>query len=408
MGSVVTHKQADGKGEAMTTQLRDVAAFVGIGETPAVRKADKPLKALVLDAVTAALDDAGLSPAEVDGIVTEGGVMSGTMPHDEVAATLGISQYFSGMSSYYGSGIASAHLVGAQAIACGQAEVVVSYFGVDWGSTAGAAYSSVGESDSPKVVFEKPFGYFGQPFFFGAIANRYRATYGIDLERALGSLAINQRQNALRSGTAQMDRPMTYEQYLESPYVAEPLRIPDCCLLTDGAAATVMVRADRAKDLPRKPVYLKGASLATMPLSMDNFFTQNPDYLSWPTARPAVEQALTMAGRSLEDVDFAELYDCFTMTLLMQIEDIGWCEKGEAADFVEGGKRVALDGEIPINTHGGLLSHAYLLGITHITEAVRQLRGEAGHVQVADAELGLVGLLAGPHYGALVLGREQG
>ncbi|MPZ60595.1 MAG: thiolase family protein [Propionibacteriales bacterium] len=392
----------------MTTQLRDVAAFVGIGETPAVRKADKPLKALVLDAITAALDDAGLTPADVDGLVTEGALMPSAMPHDEVAATLGISQYFSGMSSYWGSGIASAHLVGAQAIACGQADVVVSYFGVDWGSTAGAAYTSIGEENSPKVVYEKPFGYFGQPYFFGAIANRYRSTYGVDLERAFGSLAINQRENALRSGTAQMDRSMTYGQYLESPYVAEPLRIPDCCLLTDGAAAAVLVRSDRAKDLPKPPVYLKGASLATMPLSMDNYFTQNPDYLTWPTARPAVEQALAMAGRELDDLDFAELYDCFTMTLLMQIEDIGWCSKGEAAAFVEDGKRVALDGDIPINTHGGLLSHSYLLGATHVTEAIRQLRGDAGDVQVADAELGLVGLLAGPHYGALVLGRDEG
>lgn len=389
-------------------QLRDVAAFVGIGETPAVRKAGKPVKALVLDAVETALADAGLTPADVNGIVTEGGLMSSLMPQDEVAASLGISDYFSGMSSYFGSGIASSHLVAAQAIACGQADVVISYFGVDWGSTAGAAYSSVGESDSPKVVFEKPFGYFGQPFFFGAIANRYRSTYGVDLERAFGSLAINQRENALKTGTAQMDRPMSYEQYLESPYVAAPLRIPDCCLLTDGAAATVMVRADRAKDLPHKPVYLKGAALATVPLAMDNYFTQNPDYLSWPTAKPAVSRALAMAGRELSDLDFAELYDCFTMTLLMQIEDIGWCAKGEAADFVEGGKRVALDGEIPINTHGGLLSHSYLLGASHVTEAVRQIRGDGGAVQVPDADLGLVGLLAGPHYGALVLGGEQG
>lgn len=389
-----------------STQLRDAAAIAGIAETPAVRRSPLSAKALIVDAVEAALADAGLGSSDVDGVITDG-YMAGAMPHDELAATLGFGSYFSGSSSYYGSGIASAHLLAAQAIATGQAEVVVSYFGVDWGTTSGV-YTAVGAEGSPKEVFEKPYGYFGQPFFFGAIASRYRSVYGVDLERALGSLAVQQRVNALRTGTAQMNRPMTYEQYLGSDPVAEPLRVPDCCLLTDGAAATVMVSAERARDLRQRPVYLKGAALETVPYSMDNYFTQNHDYLSWPAARPAVDKALAMADRSLSDIDFAELYDCFTMTLLMQIEDIGWCAKGEAADFVDGGKRVAIDGEIPINTHGGLLSHSYLLGMTHITEAVRQLRGSAGDVQVQDAALGLVGLLAGPHYGTLVLGSEEG
>lgn len=387
--------------------LSDRAVIAGIGETPAVRRSGRPAPVMILDAVARALEDAGLSADDVDGIVTDD-TMQSVYPHDEFALTLGVrGPYLNATSSYFGSGIASAHQVAASLIATGQASVVVSYFGVDWGTTSGA-YTSVGASGSPKEVFEKPFGYFGQPFFFGAIATRYRRTYGVDLEPALGSIAINQRANAIRSGTAQMTKPMSYEDYLDSPLVAEPLRVPDCCLLTDGAGATIMVAADRAEDLPQPPVFLKGAALATVPYSMDNYFTQNADYLSWPTAGSAVHRALEMAGHGLDEVDFAELYDCFTMTLLMQLEDIGWCEKGEAASFVEGGKRIALDGDIPVNTHGGLLSHSYLLGISHITEAVRQLRGTAGPVQLDDPGLGLVGLLAGPHYGALVLGNEKG
>jgi acetyl-CoA acetyltransferase len=387
--------------------LKDGSVIAGIGETAAVRRSGRSSQAMILEAVRGALDDAGLTAADVDGIVTEG-MMASVYPHDELAMTLGIERsYLNATSSYFGSGIASAHQVAASLIATKQAEVVVTYFGVDWGTTSGA-YSSVGAQGSPKEVFEKPFGYYGQPYFFGAIANRYEQHYGVDLEFALGSLALNQRANAIRTGTGQMDRPMDRDAYLASPLVAAPLRVPDCCLLTDAAAATVLVSAERAKDLRQRPIYLKGASLATLPYSMDNYFTQAQDYLSWPTAKHAVDRALAMAGRDLSEIDFAELYDCFTMTLLMQIEDIGWCGKGEAADFIGNGTSISLNGSVPINTHGGLLSHSYLLGATHITEAVRQLRGTAEGVQVPGAELGLVGLLAGPHYGALVLGSQEG
>jgi acetyl-CoA acetyltransferase len=338
-------------------------------------------------------------------------VMPIRMPHDEVAACLGLPDYFGASASFYGSGIAGAHVLAAEAITSGRARVIVSYFGVDWGSRTGAAYGAAARGgahsgDDPKEVFERPFGYYGQPYYFGAIATRYRHLFDVDLEEALGSVAVQFRHHALRNGRAQMTRPLDMDGYLASPYVAEPLRVADCCLLTDGAAATVMVSSDHASDLRNPPVEVAGAALKGAPLDLDRYFSQNRDFLGWPSARSAVNEALSKAGCTLSDLHFAELYDCFTMTVLMQLEAIGWCEPGEAPEFVRGGKRIAIEGDLPLNTHGGLLSHSYLLGISHIAEAIRQLRGEAGTGQVPGAAVGLVGLLAGPHYGALVLARR--
>ncbi len=136
----------------------------------------------------------------------------------------------------------------------------------------------------------------------------------------------------------------------------------------------------------------------------DDVFTQNPDQLTIPGARTACRRAIGEAGIELQAVDFAEIYDCFTISCLMQIEDLGFCKKGEAGSLVRE-QGIGIDGGLPVNTHGGLLAHSYLLGAEHVVEAVRQLRGEAGGAQVKDAEVGLVSGLSVPDYGVLVLGR---
>ncbi len=387
--------------------LADSLAIVGIGETEYKRAGTKPVSELILEAIEAALTDAGICARDVDGFVTEGLVAPAVAPHDEVAATLGVPDFYSSTISVAGAGIVCTPLLAAQAMACGQGSIFVSYFGVDWGSRAGAAYDAFAREESPKECFEKPYGYYGQPMYFAALAQRYKHCFGVDLERALGTIAVQERSNALLNGRAQMSKPLSREEYLDSPYIADPLRLPDCCLLTDGAAAFVMVPSDRAKDFRQRPVYFKGAGLAAVPIGTDSFFSQNPEFLSWPSARPATEKALSMARIGLEEVDFAELYDCSTITCLMELEDVGFCGKGEAADFIGDGTRIAIDGALPLNTHGGLLSHSYLLGMSHIAEAVRQLRHEAGAAQVPDAKIGLVTGLAVPYYGTLILGRDD-
>jgi acetyl-CoA acetyltransferase len=388
-----------------STELRDVAVIAGIGETEFLRRGTATVRSLVIDASETALKDAGLEAADVDTIITEASVMPRLVAHDEVATALGIREYRSCLSGFYGPGIAAAQIQAAELIARGQSRVVLSYFGVNWGSSTGTVYENV--AATPNMVYERPFGYFGQPVIFATLANRYAQQYNGQLSRGLGELAILHRTNAIRTPGAQVALPMTYEDYLESPLVADPLRVADCCLLTDGAVAMITVGADRTPDLPRPAVYFKGGAHVTAPISVDRYFTQNPEFLSFPSAGAAVDQALDMAGTKLSEIDFAELYDCFTISVLMQIEDIGWCGRGEAVDFIADG-HLAKTGDVPLNTHGGLLSHAYMVGATHITEAVRQLRGDRDEMQITGAGLGLIGLLGGPHYGALILGRERG
>ncbi|MGF7158698.1 acetyl-CoA acetyltransferase [Rhodoligotrophos appendicifer] len=376
-------------------------AIVGAGETKPMRKADGDIRSLTLEAVMAALDDAGLDPSDVDGIVTDAGIMPTTVPHEWMAAQLGIDNHFSAATSYGGTGIVAAPLLAEMAIKQGLAKVVLFYFGVDWGSRPGGPYA-FHHIYPAKMAFEKPYGFSGQPSYFALWARRYMHEYGLR-EEDLGQIAIAQRENALRHGGGQVSRPMDMEGYFGSRMISDPLRTADCCLITDGAGAYIMTSSERARDCRKKPVEVMGVGFATSPISGDDVFTQKPDLLRLSGVTGARDQALGKAGVGLEDIDFAEIYDCFTISCLMQIEDLGFCKKGEGASFIRE-RGIGIDGGLPVNTHGGFLSYSYRLGIEHVIEAVRQLRGEGGPAQVADAKVGIVSGLSVPDYGLLVLG----
>ncbi|NKB55151.1 MAG: thiolase family protein [Alphaproteobacteria bacterium] len=378
-------------------------AIVGIGETAPVRRSPKDLRSLVMEAVYDALDDAGIAPGEVDGVVTDSVVMPTTVPHDYVMAQLGATSRFDGSISYGGAGIACSPLQAALAINAGLANVVISYFGVDWGTRPSGPYG-FHDLYPAKQTFEKPYGFNAQPIYFGLWTRRYMKEYGLTPEQ-LGSVAVQQRQHALLRGGGQISKPLTIEDYLTAPRIAEPLGVPDCCLITDGAGAFVMTSNERARDCRKPPVHVAGTGFASIPVSGDSVFTQDPNVLTTPGAHPATEQALAMAGIERRDIDFVELYDCFTISVLMQLEDMGFCEKGEAGAFFEEG-RAAIGSDLPINTHGGFLSYSYRLGIEHVVEAVRQLRGEAGTNQVANTRFGAVGGFSLPDYGVLVLSAD--
>ena len=206
---------------------------------------------MVVDAVLAAILDAGLTPADVDGIMSDSIIMPVTVLHDYVAGQLGITRTYDATISYGGAAMMCAPLLAAQAIKSGLAKVVVFYFGVDWGSRPGGPYGY--HSLYPaKGVFEQPYGYSGQPAYFAMMARRYRETYGLPQEH-LGRIALNQRHNALLNGRAQVKAPLTLEGYLKGRPIADPLTLNDCCVITDGVGAYVMTSDDRADFLRQAP-----------------------------------------------------------------------------------------------------------------------------------------------------------
>jgi acetyl-CoA acetyltransferase len=379
-------------------------AIAGIGKTTPVRRSPKSLRALCVEAIRAALDDAGIDASDVDGIVTDGTIMPATVPRDFLAAQLGIDRRFDAGTSFGGAGTAYAPKLAQLAISAGLAKIIVYCFGVDWGSRASGPYG-FHDLYPAKLAFEKPYGFNAQPSYFGMWTQRYRHEYGLE-ERDLATIAVTQRAHALLHPDSQMKSPMSYDDYYAARVIADPLRVPDCCLITDGACAFVMTSLARARDLPRPPVRVLGVGFGGEPSGGDDVFTQPDDLLQIRGARTAAAQAFGEAGMAPSDIDFTQIYDCFSISCLLQLEELGFCKRGEAPAFIRE-KGIGIDGGLPMNTHGGLLSHSYLLGVEHVLETVRQLRGDAGAAQVKRADTGLVGLWSIPDYGVLLLGRDR-
>lgn len=378
-------------------------AIVGIGQTAPVRRSPKRIRQLAIEAIQLALDDAGIAPEEIDGVITDGVIMPHTVPREFIAAQFGMTRSFDGGVSFGGAGVACAPELAKLAIGAGKARTVLFYFGVDWGSRASGPYG-FHDMYPAKMAFEKPYGFNAQPSYFALWARRYMHEYGMT-DADLAAIAISHRANALLNPASQARTPITLEGYRAARMIAEPLRVPDCCLITDGVGAFIMTSLERARDLRQPPVKVLGSSFASEPFSGDDIFTQQREIFRVTGAAAACQRALGEAGISLTDVDFAELYDCFTISVLMQLEDLGFCARGESPAFVRE-RGIGVGGGFPVNTHGGLLSHSYLLGVEHMIEAVRQLRGSAGAAQIAKADIGLVGGWSIPDYGVCLLGRD--
>jgi acetyl-CoA acetyltransferase len=384
--------------------LRGRSAIVGVAESPMVRDTERNLREIVIGAVLGALEDAGLSPKDVDGIITDDEISQVGMTGSEVVGALGLQRSFMVQAPSAGAGYAYAPLLAAMALEAGEASVVLCFLGLEFGrEQPGAATFAYLNEGSDRQAFEYPFGFAGTPVYYAMVAQRYRALYGLKDEQ-LGALAVSIRNHGARHPGAQRPEPVTMADYLASPYVAEPLRLLDCCLRTTAAAAFVLTSPDRARSLRRPAVLMLGAGYAASAVSRRHFWTQRPEFPATMTS-VAARRAYEMAGIGPADVDFAELQDPYTIAALMQIESCGFCGEGEAASFVEGGQ-VSVGGRLPVNTHGGQLSHGYMMSVTHIVEAVRQLRREAPANPVNGASIGLVSGLGPGDCGVLLLGRD--
>jgi acetyl-CoA acetyltransferase len=380
-------------------------AIVGVGETDYAWKDPRSPAALALDAVQRALADAGLTGADVDGIVTESYTLATKAPADFVAAHLGMrDRNFSAHMGIAGSGTVGAPALARMAIESGQASVVVSYYAINLSERgAGGAYA-VHAGDKAKAAFEMPFGYYGQPVYFAAAAARYRHLYGLEPEQ-LGAVALAARAHAQRTPNALRREPLSMDDFLANPVVADPLRKLDCCLVNDGGVAFVMTSLERARDLPHPPAVVAGVGFGSKPIAQSGYFSQSSDLLTTPAAISG-PKAYRDAGLAPADVDIAEIYDCFTISMLLQLEDLGFAEKGSGAAFIASGA-TGPGGSLPVNTHGGLLSQSYLVGANHVVEAVRQLRGDRGEAQVDDVEVALVAGLGAPEHATLLLTKDR-
>ena len=387
-------------------------AIVGIGATPYHFRGQsypQTITELAGKAILAACEDAGIDVTEIDGFAyySEAGAGYGQkLDTATFMETLGIPEVtFSATLTSGGGGSAGSIGLARAALVAGDATYVVSVMALQQlKQRLGTVFGAM--APDPQNSFLMPSGLVGPGHLMSVLARRHMHLYGTRRE-AFAEIAISTRENALNRPKAQKRSPLTLEDYFAAPLIAEPLCKLDFCLETDGAVAVITTTMDRARNLQQPPVKVVAGAHGgrrEWGRAFAGYSMLDPDFASSGHA-PVATQLYRKAGVGPADIDVALLYDHFTPMVLMQLEDYGFCERGEGGPFVESGAIRYKGGSIPLNTHGGQLSEAYIIGMTHILEGVEQIRDTAIN-QVPAAELALV--TGGPAtlpVSGLILGR---
>jgi acetyl-CoA acetyltransferase len=366
-----------------------IASIVGVGESDFTRGTGRSELQLCLTAARMACQDRGCPPDSVDGVVIPGGRKFRV---EDIITGLGIRDLrYSSRAELGGASSVAAIGHAVAAIAAGLASRVLIVGG--WRGYTDRRLGAGGDSllqrlaqafpnPTLRVELEHPYGLIVPLQYYALLANRWIREFEIDLD-ALAAVSLACRQHAQLNDKALMKgRPLAIGDYRSSPVVSDPFRVLDCCLETDGAAALIIEAQEGAAHEVRVLAVAEGR-----PDSPDDI-TSRPDMLDLGISK-AAGRAFAAAGVGPDDMDFCELYDCFTFVVLRQLEELGFCARGESPKFVAE-RGITLGGGLPVNTHGGLLSEAHVLGLNHVTEAVRQIRGTCGPRQVAEAQFGLV------------------
>ena len=370
------------------SSLSDKAAIVGIGATDFSKDSGRSELRLAAEAVQAAVADAGLQPSDVDGLVS---FTMDTNTEIAVARAAGIGSLNFFSRIHYGGGAACATVQqAAMAVATGVAEVVVCYrafnerSGMRFGQVNSALVQQVNSSGTDNA-FSYPHGLSTPAGFVAMVAQRYMHEYGATSED-FGRVAVVDRKHAAANPAAFFHgKPITLADHQNSRYIAEPLHLLDCCQESDGGQAIVVTTPERARDLPNRPVSIAAAASGSGPDQYIMTSYYRPELAGLPEMGIVGDQLWAQSGLRPDDMDMAVLYDHFTPYVLMQLEELGFCGRGEAKDFVREPGALEVGGRLPLNTHGGQLGEAYIHGMNGIAEGVRQLRGDSVN-QVPGAE----------------------
>ncbi len=390
--------------------LRGRAAVVGVAEFRPTRYTEgETTLGMLAKVAMAAIADAGLEPGEVDGVITANFAEAPFMAPATVVEYLGIDAKFAEIVDLGGATGAGMVSRAAMAIAAGLCETVVCTTAARREKRTGGARASFSGrriDRTPSAEFDEPYGAIGANYGYAMIAQRYMHEYGVEPQQ-LAKIAVEQRYNACHNPDAIFfGQPITVDDVLNSPVVVDPLHMLEIVMPVAGAAAVVVTSARKARRMKRPAAYVLGAGEHTTHRSI----TFAPD-LTHSAITSAAEQAFKMAGVRRRDIDLASMYDCYTITALLTIEDAGFVKKGQGGAFVSE-HNLQFDGDWPLNSHGGQLSFGQAGiagGMSHVTEAARQLMGRCGARQVKDCDIAFVNGNGGimSEQVSLILGRER-